>query len=553
MTRKTYGRLRFGNFKGRRAWAVDMLEPHVAIAFKRIFTKVHAKLDVLILSDNDDTRADLDWFCMRYPLQTSFGALLEEGTRRVADRVAERDAILDLNWSPPAIAGTFRPGKKPYLYQSQASAIALKVKGLLLGDDVGLGKTITTFATAAAGAPLPMLVVVEAHLVRQWAKKAEEFTTYRVCAIKQGTPYNLPMADIYVISYNMLDGWMPVFKNGMFKTVVYDEIQQLRHGEKTSKGNAARVLSNKAQIRLGLTATPIYNYGDEIHTVMSYLQPDVLGTREEFLREWCKFGGTVKDPDALGSFLASTGHFLRRREDDASVDASLPPANIIEFQVAFDEGLMEKEEALLRALATTVLTGRFDQAGQAARELDVQMRRLTGLAKAKFVAAYVDMLLKDRPRVLLAGWHRDVYGIWNYALRKHNPIQYTGSESAAGKARNVERFCAGDSRVMMISLRSGAGLDGLQYHCRDLVYGELDWSPQVHYQLLGRLRRPGQEHIVDGHYLHADGGSDPVLMSLLGVKADQSRGIMDPGKAPLAQLADDSRIKTLARHLLGEA
>lgn len=163
------------------------------------------------------------------------------------------------------------------------------------------------------------------------------------------------------------------------------------------------------------------------------------------------------------------------------------------------------------------------------------------------------MLLKDTPRVLLAGWHRDVYEVWMQALARHNPVMYTGSESAAGKGRSVQAFTTGASRVMLISLRSGAGLDSLQEYCTDVVFGELDWSPQVHKQVIGRLRRPGQTKQVTAHYLHTAGGSDPVIMDMLGVKADQSRGIVDPmlGFEPRQQ--DDSRIRRLALSVLGRS
>lgn len=94
------------------------------------------------------------------------------------------------------------------------------------------------------------------------------------------------------------------------------------------------------------------------------------------------------------------------------------------------------------------------------------------------------------------------------------------------------------------------GSEGLQHFCNEAVFGEFDWSPQVHYQFLGRLRRPGQLKQVNGHYLHTNFGSDPVLMEMLGVKADQSRGINDPGQAMPERQADDSRIKRLAQFVL---
>lgn len=559
---RTWGRLVWGNMQGQACWGVDGLAPHVAIAFKRLFPKVQSTAVRHILTDNDETRADLEWFMLRYPLQTREieRQMLAEGSANRAARDARLAEILQTEWAPGPVPAAFEPGYKPYLYQEQAAKIALENPSLMLVDDVGLGKTITAFAVAARGAPLPMAIVVQPHLVRQWAGKAREFTTYRVHEIKQGTPYTLPAADLYVFSYNALYGWMEVFQSGKFKSVAYDEIQELRHGPEnaygtkgTKKGSAAMALSNAAQLKLGLTATPVYNYGDETHTVMSYVAPQVLGSREEFLREWCHTVGgkwMVKDPDALGSFLASTGFFLRRDEDDPNVDKSLPKANILDFELDYDEIALAKEADILRSLAKTVLTGRFQESGQAARELDVKMRHITGVAKAKPVAAYVNMLLRERKKVLLAGWHRDVYDVWRFALDAHRPLLYTGSETAAGKARNVDRFINGDCNVLMISLRSGAGLDGLQHVCQDVVFGELDWSPKVHYQVIGRLRRPGQREQVTGHYLHVNGGSDPVLMAMLGIKEDQSRGILNPGQAPAMRVSDDSRIKMLAQHIL---
>src|SRR3546814_19150500 len=97
----------------------------------------------------------------------------------------------------------------------------------------------------------------------------------------------------------------------------------------TKKGTGAMVLCDTVRagggIILGLTATPIYNYGDEMHTVMSYINTDVLGSREEFLREWCTPQGgnwRVTDPDALGSFLADRGYRLRRDEDPHAADST---------------------------------------------------------------------------------------------------------------------------------------------------------------------------------------------------------------------------------------
>ncbi|VXC63176.1 SNF2-related protein [Sphingomonas sp. AX6] len=547
---KTYGNLQFLPGPPAR-WKITELAPHVAIALKRLFTRVPQTAVDILLTDTDELRTDLAWFMSRYPLAHDAQAIIEEGCSRVADRAAERERILLPNWAPGEVQG-FKEGREPYPYQVQAARLALHNPGLLLGDEVGLGKTISAAATITMGAPLPAAIVVQAHLAGQWATRIEEFTNLRTHIIKGTKPYDLPAADVYIFRYSNIAGWTNVIAQRLFPTVVYDEIQELRHGRGTAKGSAAAVLSGNAQVRMGLTATPIYNYGDEIHAVMAFLQQGLLGSRDEFMREWCAGTKVVRNPDGLGSYLRDTGYFLRRTEDDDIVSGSMPPTNVVDWEVGYDQRAADGEEALTRQLAMTVLQGSFVAAGQAARELDAKMRQITGIAKARSVAAYVRLLLEESDRVLLAGWHREVYSIWQDELAEFQPVLYSGSESAAGKQRSVERFTTGPARVMMISLRSGAGLDGLQGYCNDIVFGELDWSPQVHHQVIGRLRRPGQPKQVTAHYLHTSEGSDPVLLETLGVKSDQARGINSPGVDTQARFSDDSRIRRLAAHVLDQ-
>jgi SNF2 family DNA or RNA helicase len=544
-----YGNLNFD--ESRDIWRVVDLQPHVAIALKRMFPKVFKGATEPVLADTDENRADLSWFMRRYPLQHSAqdATRLQEGQQRLTQRAADRERILLPNWTPPADTG-FKEGKAPYGYQLQAAALTLQNPNLLLGDDLGLGKTISACATMTTGAPLPAAVVVQTHLAQQWADRIEEFTHLTTHIIKGTKPYDLPMADVYIFTYSRIAGWIDVINAALFKSVFYDEVQELRKGTKTMKGRAASVLSACASVVQGLTATPIYNYGDEIFEIMQFIAPDLLGDINEFQREWCS-GKLVKDPAALGTYMRDKGFFLRRTEHDETVKAQIPPLNTVDWEVEWSEDAAAAVDDLTRTLAQKVLEGRFVERGQAARELDMMMRMKTGIAKASAVAGYVDLVLKDAPRVLLAGWHRDVYDIWKDNLQHHNPVLYTGTESPAKKRRNVEAFINGDSRVMMISLRSGAGLDGLQEYCSDVVFGELDWSPQVHKQVVGRLRRPGQTKQVTAHYLHTAGGSDPIIMDILGVKSDQSRGITDPTLGMEARQHDDSRMRKLAMDVLG--
>lgn len=553
---RTYGRIfrsgkaaldEYGDPLQPEGWIIDSLEPHVRIKLKALFTKVpvHAE-PPYVFDDTPENAIDLEWFVQRYPLQISdsdYKALLEQKERFLLN-VAELERILKPGYTPREVK--FVRGE-PRHYQSQACDLYLQNGVLLLGDDVGLGKTVSAIASFTDPKTLPAVVVVQTHLPHQWKEQIEKFLDVRIHIIKGRKPYNLPEADIYIIKYSCLVGWSDIYGMGFYNSVVFDEIQELRHVG-SQKYSAGEILARNAKYVMGLSATPVYNRGHEIWNILNLMKEGALGNRSDFNREWC-YGETVRDPQALGTYLREKYLFLRRTREE--VKRELPPINKIVHTVEYDEKQVQAFEDLAYKLAVQATSGSFIERGQAARELDMRARMVTGISKAKSVAHYVRILLENNEPVLLAGWHREVYNIWNEELKDFNPVMYTGSESGIQKEASRQKFIKGESNCMMISLRSGVGLDGLQYsRCKTIVIGELDWSPAVLEQLIGRIRRDGQEDQVTVIYLISDGGSDPPIVGLLGLKASQMRGIVDPMRPLEQQYSDDSRIKLLAQMYL---
>lgn len=548
---KTYGSLALNGGK----WELTDLPPHVSLRVKSFFARIDkAKTKNFTLADTPDTCSDLLWFMQRFPMRMSpadRGRLqLTHDNALVAQRQLEQ--ILSPEWKPAGTYG-FRENRAPYDYQAQAAEIAAQRGSLLLLDEVGLGKTVSGMAAACRAGTFPVAVVADKHLTEQWAEDyIEPFTGLRHHVIKGTKPYELPPADFYLFGYSNYAGWVDLAGTGFFKAVIFDEVQSLRHGRGTSKGNAGHVFARAAQLVLGLTATPIYNYGSEIWNIVELIQPGALGTWYEFVIEWCSMKGQhwiVTDPQALGAYLRELGVVLRRTEAD--VDSQLPPLNVLFHEIPYDQDVADKVADEARTLALRVMSGSFTERGAAARELDMLARHATGMAKAKGVASLVRMLVEGGRKVLLGGWHRDVYSVWLKELADLNPVMFTGSESAKQKRETKRRFIDGESDLMIMSLRSGTGLDGLQDVAYTAVAGELDWSPQVHRQFFGRLRRPGQTQQVDAIYALTNGGSDPVLVEVNGLKSSQAHGIVDPfDAAPAAPHSDDSRIKKLAQAYL---
>ena len=68
----------------------------------------------------------------------------------------------------------------------------------------------------------------------------------------------------------------------------------------------------------------------------------------------------------------------------------------------------------------------------------------------------------------------------------------------------------------------------------------------------GRLFRDGQENSVFEYYLISDGGSDPTVADVLGLKRAQLEGMLNPQGANLVsgQADDVARVKRLAEDYL---
>lgn len=550
LTNRKYGHLKFN--KTQNQWVLSGVEPHVSIKLKELFSHIgKTHTERFTFPGKPDVAADLLWFSQRYPF------VIDEDSQK--HLIAQNDfynnfqshneSIVMETYIPKQTTG-FKDSYGMRNYQEVAIDLLMNNNNLLLCDDVGLGKTYTAIGAMLREGNLPCAVVVKRHLVKQWKRVIEKISNLKVHVVQKSKYYKLPEADVFIYKYGSLLGWVDFFQTGYFKYVVYDEIQELRTGSKSSKGGAAKALSKNAIRILGMTATPVYNYAEDIFNIVNYVKPGFFPDWTQFCIEWCpgksKF---IKNKKAFNSYLREQYLLLVRSKKDVGQDGE-DPVRILE-PVDYDENAVKSTLALAKQLAMKIKTGSFVERGQASRELDMMARLNTGVSKAKYVAEFVKLLLEKEKKVVLVGWHRDCYAIWMKELSKYKPVMYTGSESDTQKEKNKQQFIEGDSRVILISLRSGDGLDGLQFVCSTIVFGEFDWSHGVHYQCIGRLHREGQKNRVTAFFLYSEEGSDPPMLQLIGSKKEHAYGIMGVDEEENIGVEEqESRMLMLANYYL---
>lgn len=540
--------------------------PHVMVKLKRMIPQAwqDVRNGYLWITATRELARDLEWFCSRYPL-TPYDERSQGILTKLADehRAGEETVARILDGDIPPLNPDRSPHVTPREYQLLPRAMVRAQGFLLLGDDVGLGKTLAASLMFSDLDALRGLVVAPTHLVDQWEfELAKYFPWLNTHMIRKGTPYTanqkvllsrLDRAHVLITNYHKLGGWGD-YLAGKITTVIFDEAHELRTGPGTGKYTAAAMVAAKARYRMGLTATPIFNWGKELHHTVSILEPDVLGSLDEYVKE--HGGDKTRDPRALGDHLRSTGIMLRRTRKD--VGRELPPVSAMVQPVETNKKLLtEMVEQGIVAMAAKVLddatehTERWSLSGQ----LDMKIRHATGVAKAPYVAEFARMLLHSGiDKIGLIGHHHDVYDVWVKALAEFNPVLYTGKQSPTQKKEAVKQFVDGDSRVFIMAMRSGAGLNGLQDVSCTVLIGEPDWSPAQHKQVIGRWARDGQKDPVLVVYLMSDGGSDPAMEELLELKRRIAEPITDPDVEVVQATPDEAmrRVQALAKSVLAQ-
>lgn len=495
---------------------------------------------------------DLCWLMMRFPLEikASDRALWEKavtGAREYAFRQAKL-STMPARMTPPdgAFLGTLRP------FQEEGLAYLCSHDRCLLADEMGLGKTVQALAFLSSTGSLPVLVIPPAHLTRNWQEETLRFLRVdgkapRVHTIRGLKPYDLPEADVYIMHYLLLRGWKSVLPTLPFRSVIFDEIQELRHAG-TEKYSAASLLSESCERVIGLSGTPIYNRGGEIWNVINILDYHFLGDWESFSREWCSGYGNqiVLKPDLLGAYLRREGLMLRRTKQE--VLRELPPKRRLVQELDWNDKVYAQ---LMAPVMRDVLRWKQDdqlsaqERAMLEESISQHARQATGVAKAPYVCQFVRALLDGGEKVLLFAHHHQVMDIYKQELKAFSPGFITGRETTLAKMNAVDRFQSGRTDVLCISLRAASGLNLQRATC--VVFGELDWSPAVHSQAEDRAHRMGQEDSLLCYYLVAPQGSDAVMQEALGLKVSQFVGLM--GDAPQSPEQTEQFANQARRHV----
>jgi superfamily II DNA or RNA helicase len=201
----------------------------------------------------------------------------------------------------------------------------------LLADEMGLGKTIQAIAACALlqrlGKAQRVLVVTPASLKTEWEEQIQRFVDLPYLLVyghrhRRLQAYAAPSFFTIVNYEQVLGDGLDLNHRLCPDVVVLDEAQRIKNWNTKTAQAVKRLRSRYAFV---LTGTPIENRIDEIHSLMDFLDPAVLGPLFRFNREFYELDerGRPEGYQNLDLLHARIKPYLIRRRK-AEVETELP-------------------------------------------------------------------------------------------------------------------------------------------------------------------------------------------------------------------------------------
>jgi ERCC4-related helicase len=212
---------------------------------------------------------------------------------------------------------------KVHPHQIEASAFALRSplsKGVILADEVGLGKTIEAALVLCqywAEQRRNLLIITPASLRKQWAIELyEKFNlptvildakTYKD-ALQEGMPNPFKDNKIIICSMHFCANRSEEIQTINWDLVVIDEAHKLRNAYRQSNKIGQRIkAATEGKKKVLLTATPIQNSMVELYGLSSLIDENIFGDLPSFRSQYCNSGGDISSlKDRLASFCRRT-------------------------------------------------------------------------------------------------------------------------------------------------------------------------------------------------------------------------------------------------------
>lgn len=409
-------------------------------------------------------------------------------------------------------------GLNYYPYQKAGIVFAHENKNVLIGDAMGLGKTIQVIGLLNLDPTIQNVVIVcPASLKLNWKHELETWLTVkRNIYVVDATAKITEPADIIIVNYDIINRFEI---DGDIDLLVGDECHKLKN-EKTIRSEAFAAYRKHAKRLILLTGTPILNRPIELWNLLSLLDFDMAFW--EFASRYC---GASKENgwDRSGATnMAELQMKLRRsvmiRREKADVLKELPPKTrqIIYLDPAKYRSILDEESQFLFRAGLRDEMSVMEMREPSPKHISEMaiLRHQTALAKVPDVVDFITTTLDCTEKIVVFAHHQDVIELI-YTAFADISVKFTGGMSQTEKDDAIRAFQTNPEIRVFVGSIQAAGVGITLTAASTVMFAELDWVPGNLSQAEDRLHRIGQTGNVLVFHIVVDGSMDAMLAKRL--------------------------------------
>lgn len=433
------------------------------------------------------------------------------------DAESQKGAKAFLSQEKLAHKTTGRAIKGLFKYQSAAIDFVMKATGrALIGDDVGLGKTVETLGWMNTHPDdiYPAIIVSPASVVYKWEGEAARWLTpSRAGFVIDGYNSQIEGADIYFMSYNVMMTRLEELQALAPQLLVLDEAHYIKN-YKAKRTIAAKALARGMPYVIGLDGTPFLNKPIEMFNTLNIIDERLWHDVWEYGNKYCGgrnfyqvFQGSTNTEELKGRL---TGTMIRRLKSE--VADQLPPLTRAALPIRVERGLYDE-------------VGRMSYPNRLARL--GALYHAVGQAKVPAALEWAcDFLEESERKLVVFAFHLDVVEQLVAGLEPFGALYITGEVSQKERADRIARFQGNTTnRVIVINT---AGIEGIDlFAASDILFVERLWVPALETQAEGRLHRTGQANPVTAWYMIAKKTIDEKLAKIVDAKREVFKSVLD--------------------------
>ena len=423
--------------------------------------------------------------------------------------------------------------------------------GGVLADDMGLGKTLQTIThilieKEAGRLEEPAMIVTLTSLVGNWLREIERFAPTLRPIVYHGPDRLakrplLTQHDVIITTYPIAARDRDFLSTFPIHLLVLDEAHAIKN-DSAQIAEAVRKLDSRH--RVCLSGTPIENHLGELWSLFDFLNPGLLGSRDDFAQNYREPIEVRGDKDRLESLRECVRPYILRRTKLA-VAPELPAKTQLVRAVAMTGEQRELYESIRVAAHADVRKEIKTRglAGSTIAILDALLklrqvccdprlvssdaaREVSGSAKLEVLLEMVTNQLADGHRILIFSQFARMLGLISEGLLSRGVGHVTLTGSTPDRQKPIDAFQNGRADVFLISLKAGGA--GLNLVGADtVIHYDPWWNPAAQAQATDRAYRIGQTRPVFVHDLIIAGSVEERMLSLQRHKRDLADAVLE--------------------------